>query len=82
MNMKKSLKVVFYVVLFVAMCISATSLVERRSHAEEEAPTCCAIGADCPGSTDLCCNAAGMGADPCMAGASGYCRKSCSGLIN
>jgi hypothetical protein len=81
MIVKKSLRVVFYVVLFAAMCISATSLIERRSHAEE-APTCCAIGADCPGSTDLCCNAAGMGADPCQAGMSGYCRKSCSGLID
>jgi hypothetical protein len=82
MIIRKTLRAVFYLLLVSAMCISALSLAERRTRADDgialEAPTCCAIGADCPKSTDLCCSAAGMGAEQCMAGLTGYCRKSCN----
>ncbi len=63
-----------YVVMLVTLFVSSSALVEEYA----QAATCCAIGADCPGKQDICCDPGSLGALPCSANAPGYCRLNCN----
>ena len=65
---------IFYSILVAVLFTGYASLREEPVLAA----TCCAIGSDCPGRNDICCDNVQMGALPCQYGMPGYCRLNCN----